>query len=157
METGTGDVTHEEPRNQVNDQLDQLFDFKETEVSLTERGSVCSLAEKIHSNSESNSSLGPCNAPEVKRHVNGSEHECKSHLSNGVHLHDNLSSKDTENHATDVVECEEGVTHNSKLNVSGVSSSTSAVATVTNDQSSSVKKPTAMSQGKTKESSQSQI
>ena len=145
------DVTHEEPRNQVNDQLDQLFDLKETEVSLTGSGSVCGLTENIHSNSETKSSLGPCNAPEVKRHVNGSEHECKSHLSNGVHLRDNLSSKDTENHAADAVECEESVTHNSRLKVSGVSSSTSAVATVTNDQSSSVKKPTATSQGETKE------
>ena len=135
LETGTGDVAHEEPRNQVND---QLFDFKETKVSLTESGSVCGLVENI--NSESKSSLGPCNAPEVKWHVNGSEHDGKSHLSNGVHLRDNLSSEDTKNHATDPAECEESVTHNSRLNVSGVSSSISAVTTVTNDQSSSVKK-----------------
>ena len=133
----------------MNDPLDQLFDFKETEVSLTESRSVCGLAENNHSNSESKSSSGPCKAPEVKRHVNGSEHDGKSHLSNGVHLRDNPSSKDTENHATNAVECEERATLNIKLNVSGVLSSPSAVATVTKDQSSSVKKPTATSQGET--------
>ena len=108
------------------------------------------MAEKIDSNSERNSSLGPCNAPEVKCHVNGSEHDGKSHLSNGVHLRDNLSSRqNTENHAIDALDCEESVTDNSRLNVSGVSSSTSAVTTVTNDQTSSVKIQTATSQGET--------
>jgi len=146
LETGTSDVSHEQPQNQGND---QLFDFKETEVRLTGSGSICRLAEKIDSNSERSSSLGPCNAPEVKWHVNGSEQDGKSHLSNGVPLRDNLSSKDTENHATNAVECEESVTDNSRLNVSGVSSNTSALTAVTNDQTCSVKKQTATSQGET--------
>ena len=128
---------------------DELFDFRKTEVSLTESGIACGLAENIESNSEGFSSLGRCNAPEVKWHVYGSEHHGKSHLSNGVPLRDNLLSKDSENHATNAVDCKESVTDNSRLNVSGVSSSTSAVATVTNDQTSSVKKQTATSQGET--------
>lgn len=126
-------MSHEQPQNQVND---QRIDFKETEVSLT--GSACRLAEKVDSNSE------------VKCHVNGSEHDDKSHLSNGVHLRDNESSRqDTENHAINAVECEEIVTDNRRLNVSDVSSSTSAVTTVTNDQTCSVKKQTATSEGET--------
>lgn len=130
---------------------DQLFDSKETEVSLTESGSGHGPANNIDSNSRSNSSLGPCNAPEVKWHVNGSEHDGKSHLSNGVPLRDNLSSRDTENHTTNAVGCEESVTDNSMLNFSGLSSSTSAVTTVTNDQSCSVKKQTPTSQEATQE------
>ena len=85
----------------------------------------------------------------MKLHVNGSEHNGKSHLSNGGPSRDNLSSKDTENHATNVVNCEGSVTENSVLNVSGLSSSTRAVTTVTNDQTSSVKKQTANNKEKT--------
>lgn len=103
------------------------------EVSLIERGSVCSLVEKIYLNFESNLSLGFCNVLEVKWYVNGSEYECKLYLLNGVYLCDNLLLKDIENYVIDVVECKEGVIYNSKLNVFGVLLSIFVVVIVIND------------------------
>lgn len=70
-------------------------------------------------------------------------------MSNGEPLGGNLSSKDIENHATNVVDCEKSVTEDSMFNVSGLSSSTSAVTRAMNDQSCSIKKQTLTSQGET--------
>ena len=70
-------------------------------------------------------------------------------MSNGEPLGGNLSSKDTENHAINAVDCEESVTENSMFNVSGLSSSTSAVTKAMNDQSCYPKKQTLTSQGET--------
>lgn len=130
----------------MNDQL--------CEGGFTESG--CDLANSAVSQSSHNSCADPSKTLEVKCHLNGSECDGNTHVSNGEPLRDIPVSKDTprpfEGHANNAVDFQGSVTDcSSNVTLSGLLPHTSAVTAVTtNDQTCSVKKPTQSSQEATK-------